>query len=336
MTLPAGHDTHSNSLLAALRRTAIGPLDFDPSIVVSPFGEAVAVDGQFFVRGTCLEQGPEGLLSCEGPKSVLLRLNWSDWYVVQKARGPMRILRAQAFGLPPWGRVIDASGPDTWISAYIPLDCSERIWIAEYFCGGFMGWSQASFVLRHCDVPASVRWCIDNDPQCTPSQQVLHPEATAVQDEHSLASALLCPTRPLLLQADVRQKWWRGVLVSDPAQIAVVSAPCPPWSRAGSESGLSSKEGELLLQQAAFHGRLHTPVVVVAQVSGFACHQHFGVVQQAWRQAGFEVVCQGCLNLDQVLPVSRSRFLQVWRHRTVKDSSGPLPLHGLWSISSIC
>ena len=186
-----------------------------------------------------------------------------------------------------------------------------------------MGWSQASYVLRNCEVPACVRWCIDHDPACCPSQQVLHPDSPAASDLATLELALEQPHRPILLQANVLEDWWRRVLLCEPAQIAVVSAPCPPWSRAGAEAGLDSPDGRLFLKQAELHGRLQTPVVVLEQVAGYQSHAHYHVVARAWRQAGYTIVCQGCLNLDQVLPVSRTRFLQVLRHESVPGKSGP-------------
>ena len=64
------------------------------------------------------------------------------------------------------------------------------------------------------------------------------------------------------------------------------------------------------------------PVIVIEQVSGFPHHGHFHQVLSAWRQAGYRVVCRGSVNLHDVLPTSRLRFLLVLAHHSLPDDDG--------------
>ena len=101
-----------------------------------------------------------------------------------------------------------------------------------------------------------------------------------------------------------------------------VDARCEPWSTAGRESGLSSPGGQLLVHMARVCGQRAVPVVVIEQVSGFLHHAHFDQVLSEWCRAGYRVVCRGTVNLHDVLPSSRLRFLMVVVHKSLPDTEG--------------
>ena len=115
--------------------------------------------------------------------------------------------------------------------------------------------------------------------------------------------------------ADINQQWWLGAFSSTAIQIACVSAPCQSWSRAGNETGLDSEDGMLILRVIDILGALQTPWVLFEQVANFAKHPHSGFIMSAWDEAGYQVLWGATLDLADVLPGRRNRFLMVLSHR---------------------
>ena len=174
----------------------------------------------------------------------------------------------------------------------------------------------------HCKCPVDIAWTVEADHRCEPSQTCIHPQAKVVSSLEELQAVTAQHTGPLHIRADVTHSWWQSAFLTSPISIATVSAPCQPWSTAGRESGLSCQDGRLLLHLARVCGQRAIPVVVIEQVAGFPHHAHYEQVLSAWRQEGYAMICRGTVNLHDVLPSSRSRFLTVLAHVSVPEAPG--------------
>ena len=101
-----------------------------------------------------------------------------------------------------------------------------------------------------------------------------------------------------------------------PVQVVVISAPCPPWSRAAGAPVLRHPDGQLLLRAADICGIAEIPVVVLEQVENFPRHSDYRAVCRAWSLSGYEVRWQQTLDAQDVLPAARKRHIMVLRHRS--------------------
>ena len=69
-------------------------------------------------------------------------------------------------------------------------------------------------------------------------------------------------------------------------------------------------------------------MVLIEQVANFCKHVHFPLVLHAWSMAGYVVAWQDTLNLLDVLPGQRVRFLLMLRHREFHGQSSLLRVPG--------
>ena len=104
--------------------------------------------------------------------------------------------------------------------------------------------------------------------------------------------------------------WWEAASRWAPDVISI-SAPCPPWSTASSQSGLGSAKGRLLVRALGVCKLLRPRVVLLEQVLGFASHPQKHLIMKVLHWAGYRVHWQGSLELNDHLPVRRPRWLAI-------------------------
>ena len=275
------------------------------NMVVSPFDAPVFKESEVLVRAKVLVASD---FSDACGQKVVLVLRAADWPAIQDACGPIKVLQA-AHKPQQHEAILDCTGPDSAIVSTAAVVQGETLQVAEFFSGGFAGWSQASYIMHRQGVPLHVRWSIDVDPDCWEMQQCSDPCRSQVQ---SLRDLDLVPTEhqaSFHICADVLWGWWVRVLGRFPVQALCVSSPCQPWSRAGGGSGLESTDGQLLLRVADLAAAFEVPVVLIEQVEHFPQHAHFPQVLQAWQQCGYKVCWCRHANLRDVLPCQRNRYL---------------------------
>ena len=135
----------------------------------------------------------------------------------------------------------------------------------------------------------------------------------------------------LFLNANVEHHWWHGIWAARPADLAVCSPPCQPWSTAGSQSGLDSADGRLVLLLADIFGVVRTPVVCLEEVVGFREHPDFRIVMEAWADAGYACLHQQDLQLAELLPTWRKRAMFIFVHKTTAGQVPEVLQHVPWA-----
>ena len=150
----------------------------------------------------------------------------------------------------------------TGVDAVVVANCVTRqdkcIRVAEFFSGGFAGWSRAVYVLHSNHMPIRMCWTIDSDTDCSEMLRYHHRawvEATNLEELGPASAA-----EQFHNCADINTNWWIRALSTSPVDIACISAPCQPWSAAGSEHGLASMDGQLMLRMADILGVFKVPL----------------------------------------------------------------------------
>ena len=95
--------------------------------------------------------------------------------------------------------------------------------------------------------------------------------------------------------------------------------PRLPWSSAGRAKGLECVEGRLMTRLAELCGALEVPCAMLEQVDNFPRHAHHAQVMQVWQQSGYSCRWQRTLDLLDILPASRRRYLAVLVHASVLE-----------------
>ena len=244
---------------------------------------------------------------------VLLVLRSADWQLYRFSEAPLKILQAtvQYTDHVP---LLDCTGITTAVVTTAVVHDDTCLQVAEVFCGGFSGWAQACYAFRRYQVPVHMRWTIDVDPQCTAMLRCRDEKFQEISSLEELDQLEDAHQATFHICADVQWGWWLRVLGRFPVKVLCVSAPCQPWSRAGTGSGLMglcSQEGGLLLRVADFSAACEILIVLLEQIEFFPRHQHYPQVMQAWQDCGYKILWQQNLNLRDVLPGQRMRHLLV-------------------------
>ena len=288
------------------------------NFVVLPFGAANSQGAVTWVRAHI-----QTAHSMEAPHTVALKIRTADWLAVRFNQGHLKAVQATFCDEKPYP-ILDLSGPESVLVASVNIRNAECLQVAEVFCGGFSGWAQGVTLLHSAAMPLQLAWRLDWDPSVNKYLQTQHPALRVISTPAALEEVL--PHEDILLQVDAFEVWWLRMQSARQVHIMTVSAPCPAWSNAARSRGLHSREGSLLLHMAGVCGCLGIPVVALEQVDHFPKHADYEAVMTAWRSAGYVQVWSAVLDLLDLLPASRRRFLAVLVH---KESGLPLlPLAG--------
>ena len=246
------------------------------------------------------------------PSKVLIRASKKDFNLILRHSSRVRLVQALV-ELKDGQVILDAIATPSFFAGHRDVRRDECVVLAEVFAGGFGGWSRASALLRQAGVQTRVGWCIEKDEVCVKPLQfadegilVVEPSDDVEYDMAQQSTYLFC--------TDFHETWWRPHAAKQQAQVFCISPPCQPWSKAGLEAGLASKDGLLLLHVVDLVKAFAPPVVIFEEVEQFMRHAHFRVFRNAMEQADYFCVWQASLNLAEVAPTVRRRFFMIWLH----------------------
>ena len=285
-------------------------------------GPAVDVGDSMLTR-VCILQQLEGSLSsgemavsnCVQPCTKgVLRLPYAVWNHLGSRCQTLRALWTQVC-VKDDIVVLDATVGRAFVAGDIQLQQHECIQVAEVFCGGFAGWTQAAWSLSDQGVRLQTSWLLDLEETTEAPLRAMMPDLQTVTTAAELDDTDFADG-PVLLLANFEHAWWQGVWGRSMPQILVCSPPCQPWSAAGHQKGLDSADGRLLLRLAALLRVVRVPIVCLEEVAGFSRHPDYTQVMQAWEDAGYLPVYHQVLQLAEVAPTRRARSVFVFVHRS--------------------
>ena len=190
----------------------------------------------------------------------------------------------------------------------------DRISFGEIFSGGFSGWSHTIRPLINEGMPFDHMWSVDHDAVAASTFTKSHQEFQHVQ---SPSQALMCSElheavgkkAKLMFQCDIRHAWFLTHLPPGACDVAVMSPPCQPWSTAHSAQGINRHDGRTLLYGCGTAAICRPKIICFEEVAGFSKHSHFPLFLRLMHGFGYEVLDHRCLNLRQILPQNRDRWL---------------------------
>ena len=184
----------------------------------------------------------------------------------------------------------------------------------ELFAGSFGGWKHAAKIITaktDCDIQTVA---VESSQDLAKSFAISHAcnfvDIGNVKNMpvdlfvHSPASWIIC--------TDVRDRDLLEPLARWAPTLVSLSAPCPPWSSAGRQGGLSRPEGMLLIETILHLRWLNIPIMAVEQVAGFENHPDKEVVLRAAHHTGYKLVWSRVVDLLDVTKVARNRWLAVF------------------------
>eukprot|EP00438_Fugacium_kawagutii_P032210 Skav231670 [mRNA] locus=scaffold597:128676:133559:+ [translate_table: standard] len=141
--------------------------------------------------------------------------------------------------------------------------------ILELFAG-LGGWKQAIRSLRPDDLVVSI--------EIDPTRAKYISSNYGIPAINSSDFVRFPPDEEAVVITDVRNsEWWPGTL-DLPFTTIVYSAPCPPWSRGGTQAGFDSSEGLLLAHSIGLVHLFGVPTAAGENVDGLVDHPHWARV----------------------------------------------------------
>ena len=261
-------------------------------------------------------------------RKAVLRMHFSQWESLGRFCDTFRALWTQV-RVKDEVVILDAVNSPAWLAGDVVYRDDDVIHMAELFCGGFAGWTQAGWMLKESGCPLRTDWMLDLEASLQPCLEALVPGIVLADTAQDILAQDDAET--LFLNANVEHHWWHGIWAARPADLAVCSPPCQPWSTAGSQSGLDSADGRLVLLLADIFGVVRTPVVCLEEVVGFREHPDFRIVMEAWADAGYACLHQQDLQLAELLPTWRKRSMFIFVHKTTAGQVPEVLQHVPWA-----
>ena len=194
----------------------------------------------------------------------------------------------------------------------LPLlqDSCLPVRVIELFSGACGGWKTAlNFVTQQTGVEFSTL-AVDHDLNAAFAYAVSFAVPLVSGNSH-VNPALASMHANLVVQADVAGDSWLELASAWKPDLVTISAPCQPWSSAGSASGLYSDMGQVLFKALSACKLLRPRVIALEQVSAFMSHEHYRLLVQTLRWAGYNLHHSHVLEASEILPIARARWLAI-------------------------
>lgn len=193
--------------------------------------------------------------------------------------------------------------------------CKDKpIKILEMFAGGIAGWKMATQMLKNqCQIPMQTI-AIEVDVLCAQGFAIGH-DATMVDGFTTIPGTFFThdgnEATDFIIHGDITSRTWLPAVAAWHPDIACVSSPCPPWSSAANALGLECHQGQLLAETIGILKTLRPRIILLEQVGGFAGHQDKSKIMRQLRWAGYILRWGKTVDLQQVCPARRIRWLGI-------------------------
>ena len=211
-------------------------------------------------------------------------------------------------------------------SIIMPVDHQKgtnRIHWLELFSGGYAGWTRGLHLLRdhhQIDVQSiAIEYDIRIAHNLAVSLGIPLLDGTRLMPQDVLVGM----TEDCVIHADITQKLWHSAIAEWKPDAVSISAPCQPWSSAGTGSGLQSLDGMAASESIAICKFLRPKFILYETVAGFITHDHHHKILQQFAWAGYKIRWSKLVDCKDVLPTSRIRWLALLYRIAEHDNSLP-------------
>lgn len=203
--------------------------------------------------------------------------------------------------------VFDSTSSALLLSHDMPTH--RPIHVLELYAGGHGGWQHGmSFIESHVEAVQVDTVAVEQDLRLCAEYAITH-QAQLFSDDQGIRADQLSTHKHTIICADVRSTGWHRAIHDWQVDLATVSSPCPPWSRAANSLGLDCDDGRLLVHSIIDCRFFRPHAILIEQVPGFTAHHHRHLVEKALHWIGYVIVWQSVVNVDQMLKTNRPRWL---------------------------
>lgn len=196
----------------------------------------------------------------------------------------------------------------------VPFGEQRPVRILELFAGGYGGWAGGCDFLKQF-LPFPIQLIgIDSSWDAVVQYAIGH-SANIVDGHQPFDASVLQLYEHTIIWADINDESlhgfpsWLPPLSKWSPDFLCFSSPCPPWSTAGRNTGLTVVEGQLFAKATVLCKLLQPRVVTIEQVAGFPGHPDFQKLMMLLRCCGYHILWQGVLDSSQCGSSTRQRWL---------------------------
>ena len=191
--------------------------------------------------------------------------------------------------------------------------------VLEFFSGGYGGWHCAGKILSEFCQADIQTVGIDNDLDAC-RNYCLSREVALISGDKPLPIGFFQQLgKDCVIHGDISSRHWLPAIVHWRPQIACISAPCQPWSRAGLQQGLSSHNGIHFTEAISACRFIQPAFILLEQVAGFISHPHRKWVIRTCVAAGYKQVWAKVVDLSSVCPTQRPRWIALFQHASLPE-----------------
>ena len=193
----------------------------------------------------------------------------------------------------------------------------DVIRFADFFSGGFCGWSQAASVMAFLNYEFEFIFGIDNNDLVAKSFSKFHKDASIVTSyadgvkQFQFEKGMDVSTS-ILFHCDFNEGWWMQFASAMAIDVLCMSCSCPAWTFPNfqaEKTGVLREDGMLTIEAIRRADILEIKIILFENVMTMTTHPHFPVVKAALDYYGYTMIWEKCLNLSDVCPQNRVRFL---------------------------
>ena len=212
--------------------------------------------------------------------------------------------------------ILDARGLGCGMIDLCKSYSGDAINCAEFFSGGFSGWTHAVTSLNTQQIKMKHIWGLDKDYLAVQTYVRSHRNSVHINSgkkalEHLQYESLTGEKACMVFQADIRDAWYLNYIPNEEIHLLCLSPPCQPWSSAHTSLGFNRADGKVFVSAMTKVACVRPKILVLEEVAQFGKHDQFPIVTKLFDWAEFQIVDHRILNLNRLLPQNRARFLLV-------------------------
>lgn len=177
-------------------------------------------------------------------------------------------------------------------------------------CGGMGGWSQAAWFAAQNDWPYFHVIGVDHDLPAAAMHAINHQTALCPNVELP-PKWLVERAMSVTFHADITNMNMLQSIVLLAPEMWCFSFPCPPWSSAANQLGLSCTVGQVLVHGLLLARAMRPRMVLLENVQNIMEHPDFQHVLTIIAYCGYRIVHQGIHEAAERLPCKRPRYLAI-------------------------
>ena len=184
---------------------------------------------------------------------------------------------------------------------------------AEFFSGGFSGWTQSLRRLSELGYEFRHLLAVDSDEIAAETYARSHGFPTVLsKGNYGLTDEFL--PEHIFVQDSILSPEWYHLMSITGFDMVIKSPPCPPWSLASTCEGLYKADGRLTIQSWGLCHLIKPKLVLLENVGNMKQHEQWPLLKRFIEWCGFAIRYARVLNMSDVAPQYRDRLILIASH----------------------